>query len=135
MTLQEFYDEGKYTDFVLIDGNVFVLPQGFKLSRNPAEKVNLVTMANGRKRKDIMRRWNKYSFAYEILLETDFQKLMTIVEKAADASSITLYLKKQHPLPEEPYEKADIDIIQPPKTSYKNRGQIYIHNSVNFEME
>jgi hypothetical protein len=134
MTLNEWFAAGIYTDFMLIGGEVYVLPLGFKLSKNPQEKKNSVIMANGHKREDIIRRWTKFSFAYDTLLEDSLQVIKDIVEHAPGAEK-RLYLRKQNPADSKDYEQYEIDVVNTIKTSYAYRGHIFVNSSINLEME
>jgi hypothetical protein len=134
MTIAEYFAAGKYADFILIDDEVYIFPPGFKLTQSPKEKRNAVVMANGRTREDIIRRWTKFSFAYDTIFDGDFKTLKTIVEKSPGAEKI-LYLRKQNPASGTDYETAVIDVISPVKSGYSSRGNLFVHTGVTLEME
>lgn len=136
MTLEEFLEEEKYIDFLLIENEVYPLPQGYKLNVNGQEKSNIVTMANGHKRKDIIRKWDKYSFNYETILDDDYQKIKEIAEAVSLADNCILYLKKEKPSSSSDYDVAILDsIISNLKTKYTFRGHLFVINGITLELE
>ncbi|MDR1420325.1 MAG: hypothetical protein LBI86_08125 [Treponema sp.] len=134
MNLSEYFDSGEYADFVLIDEDVYLIPPGYKLSRSPREKRNAVVMADGHTREDIIRRWEKFSFSYETILEDALTHINLIVNRAPGAAKI-LYLRKQHPASPTDYDTAVIDVISPVKSKYDARGPLFASSGVTLEME
>ena len=135
MTIEEWFGMGQYRDFFLLDDEVYILPLGYTLTRNPVEKSNVVTMANGRKRQDIIRQWTKFSFAYATVIDMDYQAIDVIVKMGVQATSKILYLRKPLPADNADYETAIIDIISTPKTGYAARGAVFVHTGITLEVE
>ena len=136
MTLNEYFDSGEYKDFLLVEDEVYILPAGYKLSVNEQEKSNIVSMANGHKRKDIIRKWDKYSFSYDTMLEADLIKIKEIVKNLSNADNSILYLKKENPVSNKDYDVVILDsIISSLKTKYIFRGNLFISNGITLELE
>ena len=136
MTVEEFFEEEKYLDFIVIDDEVYILPAGYKLSVNEQEKSNVVSMANGHKRKDIIRRWNKYSFSYDTMLDVDAKKIKEITDKASAADQMILYLRKENQASNKDYDVAILEgIVTPLKNKYISRGKLFLSNGITLEME
>lgn len=132
MTLDEFLNTNQYADFVLIAGEVYVIPVGYTLSRSSQTKTNTVTVANGHKREDIIREWEKFAFAWDTVLEEALTSIKTLGDASKKTEDIRLYLKRED---RNGYDSFDIDIIKRVNVKYKSRAAIYISGGVSLEME
>lgn len=135
MTLEQFLQTGTYTDFILIDGTAYPFPTGFKLTKNPQEKSNIVTVASGRKRYDIIKRWYSFTFEYETLTQPMMDSLEAIIQAASISDDKTVYLKKPSPSDSNDYQTQGVSVIKPVKIKYKSRGRAYLYNGVTLEIE
>jgi len=135
MTVSEYLASGLYRDALALDGEAYILPPGFTVSRTPMEKANVVTMADGRKRQDIVRRWEKVKFEWEALLEAGFGAVKAMAALATQAQSRTLYLRKAAPASAADYDTFVIDVVSMPQTNHKYRGGIFVYSGVTIEME
>jgi len=136
MTLEEFFETGQYADFLLIEDEVYILPLGYKLSINEQRKENIVSMANGHKRKDIIRRWNRYRFTYDTLLADAYEKVIEIRDKGLAADEIILHIRKENPASSADYDVIILDAIIPAiRTNHTARGRLFVQGGVTLEME
>ncbi len=132
MTLDEFFAAGTYADFVLIAGEVYVIPLGYALARSSQAKTNTVTAANGHKREDIIREWERFTFSYETVLDSTLAEIKTLVEASKRTEEIRLFLKRED---RNGYDSFDIDIIKRVNSKYQSRAAFFVHGGVSLEME
>jgi hypothetical protein len=68
------------TEHLLIDGQIYPLPQGYAVTLTPNEKVNTLTVSTGELRQDIYRRACKIKLSYNNLLQADYSALLALRE-------------------------------------------------------
>jgi len=123
MTLPDLFASGKYTDFVLIDGVVFLLPGGFTIEPAPVETSTVKTMASGRKRRDLIRVGYKHKFAWATATQAIVSQLQAIFTLSASATVLKLYLRKEDPVSVNDYDVVTLSLVNPVTYKPKARPQ------------
>jgi hypothetical protein len=135
LDLAGWYATGKYQDFILLDQEVYPLPPGFQVEPSLVETSNIVTMASGRRRRDLIRRSYKYKLSWAKSTQAGVTQLDAIYEASLAATSIRFYTKKSDPTDVTDYQVNTVDLIDPIKykPAFRGRG-LFIYEAVSLEM-
>lgn len=145
MTENEYIDKSYPQDFIYIANEYFPLPKGGKIDIEEKEISSTFTTADGSKRKDIIRKYKSVSVKFPVLLQKDYETVLTIINKIETAfydEPKSLFLKKET-MPVTPpsngvkplFEHIKIDIVQPVKYSYTFRKNgLFLYSGVTVKL-
>ena len=145
MTETEYLNNHYPHDFICIQDEFFPLPKGGKIDIEEKEISSTFTTADGSKRKDIIRKYKSVSVKFPVLLQKDYETVLTIINKIETAfydEPKSLFLKKET-MPVKPpsngvktlFEHIKIDIVQPVKYSYTFRKNgLFLYSGVTLKL-